>query len=66
MLAAVQDKAALERILRQIGLWQDTEDIESIRGPPKDLSLAEPDLAAPYDDPSTSSGQALPPREEAA
>ncbi len=58
VLAAVQDKAALERILRHIGLWRDSEDIESIRGPPEDLWPAEPDLAAPYDD--------LPPIDQAA
>ena len=58
MLAAVQDKAALERILRHIGLWCDSADIEAIRGPPEDLWPAEPDLAGPYDD--------LPPLEEAA
>ena len=58
VLAAVQDKAALERILRHIGLWCDSADIEAIRGPPEDLWPAEPDLAAPYDD--------LPPIEEAA
>lgn len=66
VLAAVQDKAALERILRHpstgsgqaIGLWCDSADIEAIRGPPEDLWPAEPDLAAPYDD--------LPPIDQAA
>jgi len=58
MLAAVQDRTALEKILRHIGLWCESEDIEAIRGPPEGLWPVEPDLATPYDD--------LPPIDEAA
>jgi len=50
VLAAVQDRAALEKILRHIGLWLNADDIEAIRGPPDELWPAESDLAAPYDD----------------
>ena len=49
VLAAVQDKSSLERILRHIELWRDPEDIVAIRGPPEDLWPADLDFYDGFD-----------------
>ena len=49
VLAAVQDKSSLERILRHFGLWRDPEDIVAIRGPPEDLWPADLDFYDGFD-----------------
>ena len=49
VLAAVQDPVSLERILRHVGLWADSEfseGIEAIRGPPEDVWPAHFDPSA--------------------
>ena len=49
VLAAVQDPVSLERILRHVGLWADSEfseGIEAIRGPPEDVWPVEFDPSA--------------------
>ena len=49
VLAAVQNPLALERILRHVGLWPDSEfgmGIDAIRGPPEDIWPAELDPSA--------------------
>jgi hypothetical protein len=47
--AAVMDAQQVERILRHVGLWPDSEDIESIRGPPEDVWGLDPAESADFD-----------------
>jgi hypothetical protein len=47
LIAAVQDKAEVERFLKHLQLWRVPEDIVAIRGPPDELFPVEP---APEDD----------------
>jgi hypothetical protein len=42
LIAAVQDKAEVERFLKHLQLWRVPEDVVAIRGPPDDLFPAEP------------------------
>ena len=43
------DAQQVERILRHVGLWPDSEDIEAIRGPPEDLWPLDPAESADFD-----------------
>jgi hypothetical protein len=47
LIAAVQDKAEVERFLKHLELWKLPEDVVAIRGPPAELFPVEP---APQDD----------------
>ena len=49
VIAAVQDKAQIERFLRHLGLWQEGNDIVSIRGPPEDLDFPDDEPRAESD-----------------
>ncbi len=49
VLAAVMDAQQVERILRHVGLWPDSEDIEAIRGPPEDLWGLDPAESDDFD-----------------
>ena len=54
VIAAVQDRAEIERFLRHLQLWPDSEDITAIRGPPALLDPPDDeatDAWAAYDDP---------------
>ena len=49
LIAAVQEKAQVERFLRHLGLWPDAEDIVAIRGPPDDMDYPDDDPSAGCD-----------------
>ena len=49
LIAAVQEKAQVERLLRHLGLWPDADDIVAIRGPPDDLDYPDDDPGAECD-----------------
>ena len=49
IIAAVQDKAQVERFLRHLGLWPDCDDIVAIRGPPDEFDGPDDEPGAPWD-----------------
>ena len=49
VIAAVQDRAHVERFLHRRGLWSECDDIVAIRGPPDQLDDPDDELGAQWD-----------------